>query len=64
MYKKTKDLRLVQKQLGHSNIATTTVYADVTIEETVEAVNGLFEEPEEETGSDPVSPLNKPKDSE
>ena len=55
-------MRLVQKQLGHSNIATTTVYADVTIEETVEAVNGLFEESEEETEPDQTIP-NKPKDS-
>ena len=43
LYRKTKNLRLVQKQLGHSSITTTTVYADVTAEETVEAVNGLFE---------------------
>jgi site-specific recombinase XerD len=44
LYQKTKNLRLVQKQLGHSSITTTTVYADVTVEETVDAVNGLFEE--------------------
>jgi len=43
LYKKTKNLRLVQKQLGHSSITTTTVYADVSAEEAVEAVNGLFE---------------------
>lgn len=43
LYKNTKDLRLVQKMLGHSSITTTTVYADVTIEETITAVNGLFE---------------------
>jgi site-specific recombinase XerD len=42
LYRKTKNLRLVQKQLGHSSITTTTVYADVTAEEAVEAVNGLF----------------------
>ena len=42
LYKKTKDLRLVQKQLGHSSITTTTVYADVTVEETLDAVNGLY----------------------
>jgi len=42
LYRKTKDLRLVQKQLGHSSITTTTVYADVTVEETLEAVNGLY----------------------
>jgi site-specific recombinase XerD len=44
LYRKTKNLRLVQKQLGHSSITTTTVYADVTAEESVAAVNGLFEE--------------------
>ena len=44
LYQRTKDLRLVQKQLGHASIATTTVYADVTVEQTLEAVNGLFEE--------------------
>jgi site-specific recombinase XerD len=44
LYQRTKDLRLVQKQLGHSSIATTTIYADVTVEQTVEAVNGLFED--------------------
>ena len=43
LYQKTKDLRLVQKQLGHSSITTTTVYADVTVEETIDAVNGLYE---------------------
>jgi len=44
LYRKTKNLRLVQKQLGHSSITTTTVYADVLMEETLEAVNGLFDE--------------------
>ena len=43
LYQKTKDVRLVQKQLGHSSITTTTVYADVTVEETIDAVNGLYE---------------------
>jgi site-specific recombinase XerD len=43
LYRKTKNLRLVQKQLGHSSITTTTVYADVSAEEATEAVNGLFE---------------------
>ncbi len=43
LYQKTKNLRLVQKQLGHSSITTTTVYADVPLEETLEGVNGLFE---------------------
>lgn len=43
LYQKTKDLRMVQKQLGHSSINTTTIYADVTIQETINGVNGLFE---------------------
>ena len=46
LYQKTKNLRLVQKQLGHSSITTTTVYADVTIQESIDAVNGLFEDDE------------------
>jgi site-specific recombinase XerD len=49
LYQKTKDLRLVQKQLGHSSITTTTVYADVTVEETLDAVNGLYEEDDHKT---------------
>jgi site-specific recombinase XerD len=48
LYQKTKDLRLVQKQLGHSSITTTTVYADVTVEETLEAVNGLYKKDNED----------------
>ena len=65
LYQKTKNLRLVQKQLGHSSITTTTVYADVPLEETLEAVNGLYENDDLETDksdrtqpSDPKSPLN------
>ena len=34
----------MQKQLGHSSVTTTTVYADVLLEETLEAVNGLYED--------------------
>ena len=65
LYQRTKDLRLVQKQLGHSSIATTTIYSDVTMEETLEAVNGLFEVENHETDqtdtespADPNTPLN------
>ena len=66
LYQRTKDLRLVQKQLGHSSIATTTIYADVTVEQTLEAVNGLFEEDDhdpdnDESDTDPPSdPPTKP----
>lgn len=43
LYQKTKNLRLVQKQLGHSSITTTTVYTDVSVQEMLEAVNGLYD---------------------
>ncbi len=35
------NLRLVQKQLGHSSIRTTQIYADVLSQDAWEAVNGL-----------------------
>ena len=62
LYQRTKDLRLVQKQLGHSSIATTTIYADVTVEQTLEAVNGLFEEDDhdQEIENDTVPPSDPP----
>ena len=44
LYRRTKDLRLVQKQLGHSSIQTTTVYADVVNEEMEQAMDGLYQE--------------------
>lgn len=37
------NLRLVQKQLGHSSIRTTQIYADVLDGETEKAVNRLYE---------------------
>jgi site-specific recombinase XerD len=60
LYQKTKNLRLVQKQLGHSSITTTTVYADVPLEETLEAVNGLFEEDDRETDKTDTAPPSDP----
>jgi integrase/recombinase XerD len=42
LYRATKDLRMVQKQLGHSNIQVTEVYADVLKEDTEKAVNALY----------------------
>jgi len=42
LYERTKDLRMVQRQLGHSSIATTTIYAGVSKERTLEAMNGLY----------------------
>ena len=44
LYAKHKDLRLVQKLLGHADPATTAVYADSTKEDALEAVNGLFDD--------------------
>jgi hypothetical protein len=37
----SKDLRLVQKQLGHSRPTTTAVYAGVVDERMTEAVNSM-----------------------
>jgi len=43
LYQKTKDLRLVQDQLGHSSPTVTQIYSHVTPEERIQAVNGLWE---------------------
>lgn len=42
LYRTTKDLRMVQKQLGHSSCQVTEVYADVLNEDTEKAVNALY----------------------
>ena len=44
LYEKDRDLRLVQKQLRHSKISTTQIYADVTPEDMVKGVNGVWED--------------------
>jgi len=44
LYQKTKDLRLVQDQLGHSSPVVTQVYSHITPEERVRSVNGLWNE--------------------
>lgn len=45
LLRKTGNLRLVQKQLGHANPATTAnMYADVSFEDMQEAGNGLYGE--------------------
>ena len=41
-YRKNNDLRGLQKQLGHSSIQTTTIYADVTKEDIQENIKGLW----------------------
>ena len=42
LYRNTKDLRMVQKQLGHSSCQVTEVYADVLDEDVEKAVNSLY----------------------
>ncbi len=44
LLKKTGNLRLVQKQLGHSSPATTAnMYADISFEDMQNGLNGLYE---------------------
>ena len=42
LYRATRDLRLVQKQLGHARITTTQVYADVLPEDVQAGVNAAW----------------------
>lgn len=44
LYEKEKDLRMVQNQLGHSDVTTSAIYAHVTKERTLTAVNGLYDD--------------------
>ena len=45
LYKSScNNLRLVQQQLGHSSVQTTTVYANVMNEDVAKAVNGIIKE--------------------
>jgi len=43
LYRQTKDLRLVQRALGHSSISTTQVYTHIVDSELEEAMKGLRE---------------------
>jgi len=42
LYKQQKDLRAVQKQLGHASIQTTQIYADVTVEDIQGQIRNLW----------------------
>lgn len=41
-YRRTRDLRGLQKQLGHRSVQTTQVYADVTDEDIQDGIRGLW----------------------
>jgi integrase/recombinase XerD len=41
-YRQEKDLRALQKQLGHSSVQTTQIYADVTTEDIQQQIKGLW----------------------
>ena len=42
LYKQKKDIRALQKQLGHASIQTTQIYADVTTEDIQTQIRGLW----------------------
>lgn len=42
LYRRERDIRAVQKQLGHASIQTTTKYADVSIEDVQRQVKNLW----------------------
>ena len=42
LYRRKRDLRAVQKQLGHASIQTTQIYADVTREDIQEQIKGIW----------------------
>ena len=41
LYEATKSLRLVQKQLGHSSLTVTQVYADISPEQSIAGMNAM-----------------------
>jgi integrase/recombinase XerD len=42
LYRQKRDLRAVQKQLGHASIQTTQIYADVTSDDIQEQIKGIW----------------------
>jgi len=42
LYRRERDLRCVQKQLGHSSIETTQIYADVLQEDVERQIKNLW----------------------
>ena len=44
LYRKTKNLRITQKALGHSNIATTEIYTHIVDDELENALKSLRED--------------------
>ena len=43
LYRRSKDLRAVQKQLGHSSVQTTQIYTDVTKEDLQDLIKGFWD---------------------
>lgn len=41
-YRQEKDLRALQKQLGHASVQTTQIYADVTVQDIQKQIKGLW----------------------
>jgi hypothetical protein len=55
LLRKTRNLRQVQKQLGHADpIITANMYADVTFEDMQKGISGLYD-------GDKISPETNPK---
>ena len=42
LYRRSKDLRAVQKQLGHASVQTTQIYTDVTKEDLQDLIKGFW----------------------
>lgn len=41
-YRQQRDLRALQKQLGHASVQTTQIYADVTVQDIQQQIRGLW----------------------